>query len=135
VEIAELWRYPVKSLRGELLDQAELLPDGIAGDRLVQVVHHGRIVTSRVRPKLLGLRATLDGERTPLVDGLRWDDPRVLAAVREATALPTPSCGSTTTSSASTSSRSRCSPTARSRRSATTAAGCGRTSSSRASTG
>jgi uncharacterized protein YcbX len=61
VEIAELWRYPVKSLRGERLEEAELRPDGIAGDRLVQVVYRGQVVTSRVRPRLLGLHATLDG--------------------------------------------------------------------------
>ena len=31
--IAELWRYPVKSMRGERLDQAVLEPAGVAGDR------------------------------------------------------------------------------------------------------
>src|SRR5262245_55670397 len=87
MRIAELWRYPVKSLRGEPLDAAELLADGIAGDRLVQVVYRGRIVTSRVRPRLLGLAGTLDGDGVPLVDGVRWDDEAALAAVRAATAL------------------------------------------------
>jgi uncharacterized protein YcbX len=32
--LAELWRYPVKSLRGEQLDEAELEERGIPGDRL-----------------------------------------------------------------------------------------------------
>lgn len=88
MRIAELWRYPVKSLRGEPLETAELLPDGIAGDRLVQVVYRGRIVTSRVRPRLLGLAGTLDREGVPLVDGVRWDDEAALEAVRAATSLP-----------------------------------------------
>jgi hypothetical protein len=88
VEIAELWRYPVKSLRGERLREADLLADGIRGDRLVQVVAHGRVVTARVRPRLLGLAGTLCADGTPLVDGRRWDDPVALAAIRAATALP-----------------------------------------------
>jgi hypothetical protein len=32
--IAGLWRYPVKSLRAEPLQQAEILADGVAGDRV-----------------------------------------------------------------------------------------------------
>jgi uncharacterized protein YcbX len=32
--VAELWRYPVKSLRGERVDEAELKERGIPGDRL-----------------------------------------------------------------------------------------------------
>jgi len=35
--VAELWRYPVKSLAGEPLDSAEISTDGIPGDRVVQV--------------------------------------------------------------------------------------------------
>ncbi len=31
--IASIWRYPVKSLRGEALEAADVLPDGIDGDR------------------------------------------------------------------------------------------------------
>jgi uncharacterized protein YcbX len=31
--IAALWRYPIKSLRGEPLREARVLPDGIGGDR------------------------------------------------------------------------------------------------------
>lgn len=42
VEIRELWRYLVKSMGGERLEEAELLPDCIHGDRLVQVVSSGR---------------------------------------------------------------------------------------------
>jgi uncharacterized protein YcbX len=88
MQIRELWRYPVKSMGGERLDEVELLPDGIRGDRLVQVVSHGQIVTARIRPRLLGLHARLGTDGVPLVDGRRFDDPAVLAAVREATVLP-----------------------------------------------
>ena len=41
--VAELWRYPVKTLAGERLDRAELTADGVVGDRLV----HGRDCVSR----------------------------------------------------------------------------------------
>jgi uncharacterized protein YcbX len=37
MHVAELWRYPVKSLAGEPLDSAEISADGIPGDRVVQV--------------------------------------------------------------------------------------------------
>jgi len=36
--IAALWRYPVKSLRAEPLTRAEVLPDGLAGDRTAALV-------------------------------------------------------------------------------------------------
>src|SRR5262249_25322308 len=48
----------------------------------------GRIVTSRLRPQLLGFAGTLAADGTPLVDGRRWDEPEVLCAIREATQLP-----------------------------------------------
>jgi len=76
--VAELWRYPVKSMAGERLRQVELLPDGIRGDRLVQAYDaRGRIVTARTRPGLLKHRATLGPDGQPLVDGRRWDAPEV----------------------------------------------------------
>ena len=88
MHVAELWRYPVKSMAGERLDEAELRMDGIAGDRVVQLQLDGRVVTARVRPRLLGFHATTGPDGTPLVDGRRWDDAAVLASVREATRLP-----------------------------------------------
>lgn len=33
-EVAQLWRYPVKSLGGERLDDVEIGPRGVLGDRL-----------------------------------------------------------------------------------------------------
>ena len=51
MQVGELWRYPVKSLAGELLNSAEILADGIPGDRVVQVYDaEGRIVTARTAP-------------------------------------------------------------------------------------
>jgi uncharacterized protein len=37
VQVAELWRYPVKSMGGELLEEARVGEDGIAGDRVLAV--------------------------------------------------------------------------------------------------
>ena len=70
MHVAELWRYPVKSLGGERLEAVELGLDGIAADRRVQVVVGGRTITSRIRPKLLGLHGTLAADGTALVDGV-----------------------------------------------------------------
>lgn len=85
--VVELWRYPVKSLRGELLEQAELGFDGFVGDRLVHVREpNGRVVTARRRPGLLGLHATLGDDGEPLIEGRPWHDPASLAAVRQASA-------------------------------------------------
>lgn len=82
--LAEIWRYPVKSMAGERLERATLTPLGIPGDRVVQVHDgRGRVVTSRSRPRLLLHAATLvDGE--PRVDGRAWQSAEVLADVRRA---------------------------------------------------
>jgi MOSC domain-containing protein len=83
--VAELWRYPVKSLAGEPLDSAEISTDGIPGDRVVQVYDaEGRIVTARTAPRLLGLKATLGPMGEPLVDGRPWTAPVVAAAIEGA---------------------------------------------------
>ncbi|OLD62698.1 MAG: MOSC domain-containing protein [Acidobacteria bacterium 13_1_40CM_2_68_5] len=73
MRIAELWRYPVKSMAGEPLHQAVLRGDGISGDRVVHVGDaRGRVITARTRPCLLGHRATLGPDGEPLVDGRPW---------------------------------------------------------------
>ena len=85
--VAALWRYPVKSLRGETIQEIEVGLDGFAGDRLVHVREPGgRVVTSRYRPGLLGLRATLDADGEPLIEGRPWRDASSLAMVRSASA-------------------------------------------------
>lgn len=82
--VKELWRYPVKSMRGEPLDEAEIGPDGVAGDRLVHVENARGVVTSRTRPRLLGVRATLGANGEALVEGDPWWHPRAEALVSEA---------------------------------------------------
>ena len=73
MRLSEIWRYPVKSLGGEQLTQAEVGYDGIPGDRVVHVQdERGRVVTARARPRLLVHRATLGPDREPLVDGRIW---------------------------------------------------------------
>jgi len=41
--VARLWRFPIKSMRGERLNQAELTERGLVGDRAYAVidVRHG----------------------------------------------------------------------------------------------
>jgi uncharacterized protein len=84
--IAELWHYPVKSLRGEPLSRARIEGGGIVSDRLVFVRDRttGRVVTSRRRPHLLALQGSLDDEGEPTIDGHPWRSREALRLVREA---------------------------------------------------
>ena len=85
MRLAEIWRYPVKSMGGEQLDEAEIGEEGVPGDRVIQVRDaRGRVVTSRSRPRLLLHRATLGVDGEPRVDGRLWDDPDVARDVEEA---------------------------------------------------
>jgi uncharacterized protein YcbX len=62
VHVAELWRYPVKSLAGERLDAVDAREDGFPGDRAVRVVDGaGNKITARTRPGLLAIAGS-DGE-------------------------------------------------------------------------
>jgi uncharacterized protein YcbX len=81
--VAEIWRYPVKSLAGERLDSAELREFGIPGDRRVLVfdMQTRRLITSRTHPKLLGLKATLSPYGEALINGRPWDDPESARAI------------------------------------------------------
>jgi uncharacterized protein YcbX len=62
MHVAELWRYPVKSLQGESVPTVDLVTDGVAGDRQwgLRDVGTGRILTARRRPELLMAAATAD---------------------------------------------------------------------------
>jgi uncharacterized protein len=85
MRVAELWRYPVKSLRGERLQTADIGPDGILGDRLVHVREaSGRVATSRFRPGLLGVQGSLGDDGEPLIEGLPWSSAAALELVRAA---------------------------------------------------
>jgi len=65
MEITEIWRYPVKSMLGEQLDQANVGPGGIKGDRRWAVVdaESGVSLSAKRYADLLRCRAwTSDGE-------------------------------------------------------------------------
>src|SRR3954453_19851540 len=87
MQVAELWRYPVKSLRGESLEEAVVTELGIERDRLVHAHRPGgRVFTARTHPGMLGLQGGLDAGGEPTIDGVLWSDPAALAAVRAVTA-------------------------------------------------
>lgn len=80
--VAELWRYPVKTMGGEPLVRVHVGPLGLDGDRVVHVEDaRGRVITSRSHPRLLAHRGTLGPGGEPLVDGRPWSGPEVAADV------------------------------------------------------
>lgn len=82
--VKEIWRYPVKSMAGERLSKTTIGPLGIDGDRTVLVTRQDRIVTARKDYKLLGLKATLNGNGKLKISGYDWDSPEALELVRNA---------------------------------------------------
>jgi uncharacterized protein YcbX len=83
--LAEIWRYPIKSMAGEMLPEAVLGPMGIPGDREFYVVDgRGQVITARDHPRLLLLQAEDAGQGQSTVDGLAWEDPEVARRVRVA---------------------------------------------------
>jgi MOSC domain-containing protein len=66
--VAELWRYPIKSMRGERLNEMALSARGAAADRLyaMRELQYGSIMSARIWSAMLRLRAVC--EREP-VDG------------------------------------------------------------------
>ena len=80
--LKELWRYPVKSLRGEELASASVGESGIDGDRRVYVTARGRVITARTHPALLAVQATLDDDGEARIAGDPWDAPASLDVIR-----------------------------------------------------
>lgn len=83
MKVAELWRYPVKGLRGESLPELELADGGIPGDRMLRVADERGTVTGRRKQRLVGLPATLGADGEPEIAGARWDSAAGAEAVRE----------------------------------------------------
>lgn len=82
MHVAEIWRYPVKTMAGERLERVLVGPLGVEGDRVVHVEDAaGQVITSRTHPRFLGLRAALGADGEPRVDGLPWRSRDVAAAV------------------------------------------------------
>jgi uncharacterized protein len=90
MHVSEIWRYPVKSLKGERLNQTELTTFGIPGDRQIAVIRtiNGRFLTSRSRPKLLGLQGSINADGVVTINNHRWDSAEALQLVREAAGEP-----------------------------------------------
>jgi len=82
VYVAELWRYPVKSLRGEQLSTADLTGNGVAGDRLVHIRNRSGVLTGRTRHRLLGLAGRTAPDGDILIGGHRWDGPAARDLIR-----------------------------------------------------
>jgi uncharacterized protein YcbX len=84
MQLAEIWRYPIKSMAGERLDHVAVGPLGLEGDRIVHVEDaHGRVITARTHPRLLGHKGRLGADGESLVDGRPWTDPGVRANVEK----------------------------------------------------
>jgi uncharacterized protein YcbX len=83
MRVAELWRYPVKSLQGERLAGADLGPFGVAGDREWALFDRdtGVGLTARRVPDLLFAtgRCRDDGVEVVLPDGTVTADDAVLS--------------------------------------------------------
>jgi len=84
MRLAEIWRFPVKTMAGERLERVEVGALGIAGDRVVHVARgDGRVVTSRSHPRFLAMRGTLGDDGEPRVDGRPWASAEIAARVRD----------------------------------------------------
>jgi hypothetical protein len=90
MHISEIWRYPIKSLKGERLNETEITELGIPGDRQIAVIRtiNGRFLTSRSKPKLLSLQGSIDANGVPTINGYPWNSAEALELVREAAGEP-----------------------------------------------
>jgi uncharacterized protein len=84
VQIAELWRYPVKSLQGERLEAVAVTTDGLEGDRQFAIydVESGLGLTGRLVPELLFASARMRADGTAeitLPDGSPADNDKALS--------------------------------------------------------
>jgi len=86
MHVSEIWRYPIKSLKGEQLQETEITKLSIPGDRQIAVIRtiNGRFLTSRSKPKLLGLQGSINADGVPTINGHPWNSTEALQLVREA---------------------------------------------------
>lgn len=84
MQVEQLWRFPIKSMVGEQLDEAEVGPMGIVGDRGwgLHDPATGLILTARRQPELLLAQASVvDGEPVvTLPDGTETNDDTALSS-------------------------------------------------------
>jgi len=68
--VAQLWRYPVKSMQGERLAAVEVQADGLDGDRRwgVRDERTGRVLTARREARLLEATASLNASAEPVIE-------------------------------------------------------------------
>lgn len=90
MHVSEIWRYPIKSLKGERVQETEITKLGIPGDRQIAVIRaiNGRFLTSRSKPKLLGLQGSINANGVPTVNGHPWNSAEALQLVQEAAGEP-----------------------------------------------
>ncbi|HEX3155606.1 MAG TPA: MOSC N-terminal beta barrel domain-containing protein, partial [Candidatus Angelobacter sp.] len=90
MHVSEIWRYPIKSLKGEQLQETEITKLGIPRDRQIAVIRtiNGRFLTSRSKPKLLGLQGSINANGVPTINGHLWNSPEALELVHEAAGEP-----------------------------------------------
>ena len=62
--VAQLWRYPVKSMQGEQVERLEVAPGGAAGDRILAVVDPaaGKVLSAKRWAPLLMAAARTEGD-------------------------------------------------------------------------
>ena len=87
--VAQVWRYPVKSMQGEQVERLELGPGGAVGDRGLAVVDPaaGKVLSAKRYAQLLQASARRDGDDVVLTlpDGSEHTaaDPKVHDALSE----------------------------------------------------
>ena len=94
--VAQLWRYPVKSMRGEQLQGAKLDPEGLAGDRRFAVVSDAAprgapLLSGAERAAMLRYAPRLAPEAEVVTPGdrrLALDGEDLLAELRAEAAAP-----------------------------------------------
>ena len=85
MHVSEIWRYPVKSMRGEQLQSVDVLETGLVLDRSIVCVSRARrrVITARTHPGLLRLQVrVVDG--VTVIEGSRWDTPEAVSIASEA---------------------------------------------------